>query len=640
VRTAKPLVPTADLGALAVVTLAGAAVRAAVWHSGGFPEGALGASIDPWARTVALLAGLLAIPVAFAAAARFTGTSTAALPCAALIAFWPRHLQMSVGNPVGAVVTLAWLAVVALAPATADRPRPRVTMALVALVPVAATAVLSVLGPWNGGWARFATVATRDGGFLDVGFTPLWLTPLAACGAWRLWRNGGKLPAIGLGAAIFVALVLAVRTGQPGLGWNHTVAPMALLGGVELAAAADGIGRRLLRAAAIAAAGAAGALLWWPAIVGEAGRMPDPARPAAPPGALPWILAPLVAVLLVAMYRPLARAHGATTVNLLIGMSAAFFLVKECLQARGYLIRHTYRPSGISVITPGVSPFVLVGHVFVVLLSWQLALRLLERFSLREERYLLPAMTFLLTAGFALPIESIGGTAGWWAWEIPAGLDRSFFGLPLRHLPRDRVMTTAWGYFVGGFWLVLVATGLLSERRPKAPLALLAALGGALVLAVSRYSEAIDAFTAALLLVPLLAAALGAAMGAPPDPPEAFAVRTPRPSFDAVGAGLTCMFLVCLAAAPATARWEIPAAFAPLLVFYVGGRRRGSPWVDLVGPVLLVVAGLVRWDGNLALAGDIALRPVLFLVAYAALRRFRSHPLGGAATTFSVASSK
>ena len=79
-------------------------------------------------------------------------------------------------------------------------------------------------------------------------------------------------------------------------------------------------------------------------------------------------------MVLVYAYAEYREAYGIRTLAKLFSLTLVFFFVKEYLQAHNWLLHHYYHANHkVWIELAGVPPFIVLGHLFVVLMTWQLA---------------------------------------------------------------------------------------------------------------------------------------------------------------------------------------------------------------------------------------------------------------------------
>ncbi len=337
-------------------------------------------------------------------------------------------------------------------------------------------------------------------------------------------------------------------------------------------------------------------------------------------------LTALVAAVLGYAYRQLARAYGVRTLLALTGLTVAYFFVKEYLQAHERLVHHSYHVNQVFFHgLLGVPPFVVLGHLFVVVMTWQLAVRTLDRLRLGDHPAIFVALVWQLTAAFAMLMENTGIVGHWWSWNMPPWWwFPRFLGVPLRDLPMDRPITEVWGYFISTFWCALLLADFPRRLTPGSVglllLGLAAALEGARHGATNRWTDVVLLLALLSALVPSsggpsrrLLFPRGAPILRPPGAGQAFGVLV----------GLGAMCVVCIVQLGVRSKWGDVVSLVPIAAFTLGAFRRWPIWVDGLVAGAVMLAGDAVHDGNTLLAGWLVLRCALMLWLLALVRDWR-----------------
>jgi hypothetical protein len=269
----------------------------------------------------------------------------------------------------------------------------------------------------------------------------------------------------------------------------------------------------------------------------------------------------------------------------------------------------------------GVPPFVVLGHLFVVVMTWQLAVVYVERLGLRAHPVLLPTLAWYFTAAFAMLMENTGVVGRWWTWNMPSWwFFPNMFGAPLIDLPWDRPITQAWGYFISSFWLVLLATDLPRRWTPARILALLAGL--AVVLELARLTPFRAVWSTAIMPgLPFVSVLLGKPLGLPVGS-DLLRERRIRWS-GAVPLGLAAMVVVCVVQIGAVHKWQALVSLFPMAMLVLG-LLRPAPWLGVAVSAGVVLLGFWLNSGNVLLAGWLVLRCSAFLAVLLIALRWRS----------------
>lgn len=335
----------------------------------------------------------------------------------------------------------------------------------------------------------------------------------------------------------------------------------------------------------------------------------------------------IVVAVLVYSYREFVAAYGKTILIALFVVTLLHFFAKEWLQAHELLLNHFYRMNRKAFVAIlGVPPFVVFGHLFVVLMSWQLAVMYLQKLRLARHPVLVVSLIYYFTSAFSLLMENTGWVGGWWSWKLDSWwFFPELMGAPLIDLPWDRPMTRAWGYFVSTFWCVLFLTDLARKRSAARALALVAGLATSLALAPRPI--AMQVWMVLMAVAPLASAGLRPSGDG--DTRLFFPVETPllQPRQarwnGAVFVGLLAMVAVCIGQIAVAHRWLALSSLFPIVSFALGAHRRWPVWVDALVALAVVLVGYRLNNGNILLAGWIVLRVNLLLCAMVVVARWR-----------------
>jgi hypothetical protein len=333
----------------------------------------------------------------------------------------------------------------------------------------------------------------------------------------------------------------------------------------------------------------------------------------------------LVLALLVYSYAEFAGVYGKATLGKLFFLTLVYFFIKEYLQKHNLLLNHHYHMTRhLWVEVLGIPPFVVFGHLFVVLMTWQLAVMYLHALKLTAHPVVTVPLVFYFTSAFSLLMENTAWVGGWWSWDLDSWwFYPELLGAPLLHLPWDRPMTRAWGYFVSTFWFMLLVTDLPRKWTPPRALLLVGGLAGFLALAPSPL--AMQVWTGLMFVVPLASALLPGKAGAERSllVPTATALLQPRQARwrGAVTISLLGMIVVCVIQIYVSGKWLAFTSLIPIVSFGLGAYRRWPVWVDCLASLAVVVIGYRLNNGNVLLAGWIVLR--LNLVLWALLQAIR-----------------
>jgi hypothetical protein len=337
------------------------------------------------------------------------------------------------------------------------------------------------------------------------------------------------------------------------------------------------------------------------------------------------ILPVLVAGVLAYAFDRLAALYGARLLSKLAFVTVAYFFAKEWLQGRHLLVPHFYGVSHAFVVEIlGVPAFVVLGHLFVVVVTWQLAVMTMHRVGLTRYPGAFVTLVFYDTAAFAMLMENTGIVGHWWVWQMPWFFPE-FFHAPLRDLPLEWVVTEVWGYFMSTYWCVLLLTGLPGPWTARRVGVLV--LGLAAALYASRSAPAIW-----MILTELLPFAL-VLLAPTPDGPAWRRLFFPAetPLFQAPGSkqrravliGLAAMCGVAVAQLVARNKWVELVSLFPVCMFAAGAFGRWPTWVDCLVSLGLLLAGYVMHSGNFMLAAWLVLRCSATLVVLPFVIRWR-----------------
>ena len=320
----------------------------------------------------------------------------------------------------------------------------------------------------------------------------------------------------------------------------------------------------------------------------------------------------VVMAVLAYSYLKLRDAYGKPTLLKLVGLTLVFFFVKELLQAHKLLVHHYYHVNhAIWIELLGVPPFIVFGHLFVVVMTWQLAVMTLHRLKLSDHPAVFVALIWFFTAGFAMLMENTGIVGHWWTWAMPSWWSYpSLLGAPLVDLPLERPITSAWGYFISTYWFMLLLTDL--PRRWTMIRGLVLVVGLAMCLALSRIT-ATNNWGPMLIVLSILSVMLsrhGEALRRwLPFPSSSALLQQPRPGQGRVVAvGLTAMFAVCIAQMVVKSKWLALVSLFPLVAFALGTWRRWPVWASCALSAGAMVVGYLEHSGNVMLAGWLVFR--------------------------------
>ncbi|MGH7441011.1 MAG: hypothetical protein ACRENE_35505 [Polyangiaceae bacterium] len=346
----------------------------------------------------------------------------------------------------------------------------------------------------------------------------------------------------------------------------------------------------------------------------------------------------LVLVMLVFTYRRLAEVYGHGTLAKLTGVTLVYFFVKELLQAHKLLVHHHYTvnlKAWISLF--GVPPFVVFGHLFVVLMTWQLAVMTMRRLRLEAHPIVLILLVWHFTSAFSMLMENTGIVGGWWVWKMPSWWwFPTFEGAPLRDLPMDRPITEVWGYFISTFWFVVLLTDLprkWSIGRVTALVVFLAiSVEGSRMTSTSIWSKVEFYLPLASVLLPAAWTLEGRRLLPSAD---SILLRPPGPrQYAAVLAGLFAMCAVATVQLCVKSRGADLVSLFPIVMFTAGAFRRWPLWVDAVVSGVVLLVGLRLHSGNVMLAGYLVDRFCLELMPLLLVVRWRE---GSSSGSLSVA---
>lgn len=335
----------------------------------------------------------------------------------------------------------------------------------------------------------------------------------------------------------------------------------------------------------------------------------------------------IVVAVLVFAYRRLAELYGQAVLLRLTAITLVFFFVKELLQKHRLLVHHFYsvnRAQWVSIL--GVPPFVVLGHLFIVLMTWQLAVLTMHRLKLGAHPAVLVTLVWNFTSGFSMLMENTGIVGRWWVWQMPSWWwFPTFMGVPLRDLPMERPIVEVWGYFISTFWFMVLLTDL--PGRWTAPRAAVLVLGLAAFLDGSR-STSTNTWIAVERFLPFVSVALPAAWHPRGRrlfvPTDSVLLRRPGPRQQAaVLAGLLAMCVVCSAQLGTRSKWSDLVSLIPVVSFAAGAFRRWPVSIDVVLSGALLVVGDRLHDGNLMLAADLVFRLSVLLVLLVTFARWR-----------------
>ena len=343
------------------------------------------------------------------------------------------------------------------------------------------------------------------------------------------------------------------------------------------------------------------------------------------------VITALVVIVLAYAFRQLADPYGGRTLLKLSGVTLVFFFVKEYLQAHRLLVHHYYGVNhAVWFSVLGVPPFIVLGHLFVVVMTWQLAVMTMHRLELVHHPATMVMLVWHFTAAFAMLMENTGIVGRWWVWQMPSWWwFPSFLGAPLMDLPTERPITEVWGYFISTFWFVLLLTNL--PRRWTVQSVLVMVVCFAAFLEGSRSTGTAFWIVVARLLpfVSVLWPSLGATGGrALFLPRDSVLFRAPGPKQNAaILLGLSAMCVVCIAQLGVKSKWPELVSLFPIVAFTAGAFRRWPVWVDGAVSAGLMLLGFLRHDGNTMLAAWLVLRlAVVELLLLAAVRWREGRP--------------
>ena len=323
----------------------------------------------------------------------------------------------------------------------------------------------------------------------------------------------------------------------------------------------------------------------------------------------------LVASTLAYAFFELRSVYGAATLTKLFCLTLGFFYLKEFLQAHDWLLHHYYHANHkVWIELAGVPPFIVFGHLFVVLMTWQLAAVRMQTLGLARHPAIMATIVWYFTGAFSMLMENTGVVGHWWTWTMGSWwYYPNFEGLPLRDLPWERPITTAWGYFISTFWFVLLAVDVAGKWTR----ARVAALGAGLLvlLELSRLTPFM-AFWAFVVMpgLPFLSI-LCARAGRPLPFPENALLLTPRRLrwSGAVPAGLLAMAAVAVTQMAVASKWLGLVSLLPIVSFTLGSYGLQPVWVDCIVSAGVMALGARLVNGNLALAGWLVFRCSLVL---------------------------
>lgn len=343
----------------------------------------------------------------------------------------------------------------------------------------------------------------------------------------------------------------------------------------------------------------------------------------------------LVLAALAYAYYELRGAYGSRMLLKLFILTTAFFFVKEYLQANNWLLHHYYHPNKtVWVSVFGVPPFIVFGHLFVVVMTWQLAVMYMHRMGLTGHPAVMVTLVFYFTGTISMTMESTGVVGGWWQWAMPSWwFYPNLLGAPLVDLPWERPITTAWGYFISVFWFVAVVADLPSRWTPRRLVVLLGGL--AVLLELSRSTPFMSFW--GVFVSTLLPAASVAVAGTRAGPAwnKVFAAGSPlqaerRPRWNgAVFAGLAAMILVSVIQVGARSKWLALVSLFPVATVAVGCWRLWPVWVDCLISIAVMGIGAALNNGNVILAGWLVFRFTFVLCLLAAAIRWKEGRLDG-----------
>jgi hypothetical protein len=337
----------------------------------------------------------------------------------------------------------------------------------------------------------------------------------------------------------------------------------------------------------------------------------------------------LVLAVLVYAYVQLRAAYGWRTLAKIFGVTVPFFFLKEFLQSRNLLLHHYYHANHVIwVELLGVPPFVVLGHAFVMLMTWQLAVVHMHRLGLARHPAVFVTLVWYFTSAFSMLMENTGVVGGWWSWSMPSWwFYPEMFGAPLVGLPWERPITAAWGYFISTTWFVFLAVDLPRKWTPSRVVALLVGLLAMLQLA--RVTLFMSFWQAAVMpFAPLVSAWMGSS--APTSgrwmllPVSSDLLREqPARARGAVGAGLLAMVAVCVLQIGVLHQWLALVSLFPIGAFTLGMWRRWPPWIDCLVSLAVILLGFWLNIGNFILAGWLVLRFSIVLGLTLLLLRWR-----------------
>jgi hypothetical protein len=342
------------------------------------------------------------------------------------------------------------------------------------------------------------------------------------------------------------------------------------------------------------------------------------------------ILSVLVAGVLAYAFRQLADLYDARLLSKLGGVTVAYFFVKEYLQTRHLLVPHFYGVSHAFVVAIlGVPPFVVLGHLFVVVMTWQLAVMTMHRLGLGRYPGAFVSLVFYFTAAFAMLMENTGIVGHWWVWQMPWFFPE-FFHAPLRDLPLEWPVTQVWGYFISTYWCVLLLSDLPQPWTSRRAALLVSGLAAALY--ASRFAPAI--WLVMVQLLPFALVLLAPTAPAPPRrrlffPAESELFTLPGPNQRrAVLIGLAAMCVVSTFQLGARGKWSELVSLFPIAMFTAEAFGTWPVWVDCLVSLGLLLAGYLMHSGNFMLAAWLVLRcsAALFFLPFVIRWRGRPRP--------------
>ena len=326
------------------------------------------------------------------------------------------------------------------------------------------------------------------------------------------------------------------------------------------------------------------------------------------------IITTLVVAALAYSYVGLRKAYGARTLGKLFFLTPIYFFVKELLQSRNLLLTHYYHTNHVIWFELlGVPPFVVFGHLFVVLMTWQLAVLYTHKLRLTRHPVVFLTLVWYFTSAFSMLMENTGVVGGWWSWAMPSWwYYPNIFGAPLVGLPWERPITTAWGYFISTYWFVLLITDF--PRRWTLLRFLVLVAGLAAVLELSRLTLFMSLWELVLMPgLPFVSVCLTSSntvskrrllLPVGSRLLEALPSRWNGP----VALGLAAMVVVCVVQIVVVGKWLALVSLFPIGVFALGAHRSWPVWIDCALSLAAIVAGYLLNNGNLILAGWLVFR--------------------------------